>query len=65
MVTEVDIWRSAPQIVDQFGDAAPNECAKRANQFFGRSDFAGYAVWVKIRAAAIELLNEEPQGPVH
>ncbi len=64
-VTDIDIWRSAQQMDEQFGDHAPIECAMRADQFGEQNDYAGQALWIKIKAAAEELLKDKPDGEVH
>lgn len=65
MTSDLDIYRSAKQLIDQFGEDAPIEAAMRADQFGERNDYAGYAVWVKIKAAVEELLKDKPEGEVH
>ena len=65
MTSDIDIWRSAQQMVDQFGEFAPIECAIRADDFLDKGDFEGEALWRKIMAAAEHLLEEVPKGEAH
>lgn len=65
MPSDIDIWRSAQQLIKQFGDDAPIECAMRADRFGEKNDYAGQAVCIKIKAAAEELLRDKPDGEVH
>ena len=65
MTSDLDIYRSAKQLIDQYGEDAPTEAAMRADQFGAQNNYAAYATWVKIKAAAKELLKEQPDAEVH
>ncbi len=65
MIGEADIWRSAAQIVDRYGEDAPLEAAMRADAMLEAGDLDGLAVWKRIKKAAEELLRERPDGLVH
>ncbi len=65
MIGEADIWRSAAQIIDRYGEDAPLEAAMRADAMLEVGDLDGLAVWKRIKKAAEELLQEQPEGSVH
>ena len=56
------IYRSAKQLVDQFGAGAPIEAAIRADRMLEIGDLDGLAVW---KAAVEELMSVKPGGTVH
>lgn len=47
MVTEIDIWRSAKQLVDQYGEDASLEAAIRADRMLEQGDLDDLAgiIW--------------------
>ncbi len=65
MIGEADIWRSAAQIIDRYGEDAPLEAAMRADAMLEAGALDGAAVWKRIKKAAEEPLQEPPEGPVH
>ncbi len=65
MIADINIWRSAQQMVEQFGDDAPLQAAMRAEAMLEAGDLDGLGVWKRIKATAEELLRERPEGPVH
>lgn len=65
MPEDIDIWRAASELIKRHGDLAPIEAAMRADQFGEKNDYAGYAAWVKIKAAAEELLRDKPDSKIH
>ncbi len=59
MTSDLDIYRSANELIKQFGDAADIEAAMRADQYLAAGDMEGEAVWIRIVKAIEELLSEE------
>ena len=59
MVTDLDIYRSANELIKQHGDAADIEAAMRADECLAASDMEGEAVWIRIVKAIEELLSKE------
>ncbi len=59
MTTDLDIYRSANELIKQFGDAADIEAAMRADERLAAGDMDGEAVWLRIVKAIAELLSEE------
>ncbi len=59
MTTDLDIYRSANELIKQFGDAADIEAAMRAEELMEAGDMEGVAVWKLILKAIEELLSEE------
>ncbi len=63
MTSDLDIYRSANELIKQFGDAADIEAAMRADELMNAGDMEGEAVWLRIVKAIEELLSEErPEG---
>ena len=63
MTSDLDIYRSANELIKQFGDAADIEAAMRADERLAAGDMEGEAVWLRIVKAVEELLSEErPKG---
>ncbi len=59
MTSDLDIYRSANELIKQFGDAADIEAAMRADECLNAGDMEGEAVWLRIVKAIEELLSEE------
>ena len=63
MTSDLDIYRSANELIKQHGDAADIEAAMRADELMETGDMEGKAVWLRIVKAIEELLSEErPEG---
>ncbi len=67
MISDLDIYRSANELIEQFGDAADIEAAMRADELMEAGDMDGRAVWLRIVKAIEELLSVErpAAGAVH
>ncbi len=59
MTSDIDIYRSANELIEQHGDAADIEAAMRADPCLAAGDMEGEAVWLRIVKAVEELLSEE------
>ncbi len=59
MTSDIDIYRSANELIKQHGDAADIEAAMRADKRLAAGDMEGEAVWLRIVKAIEELLSEE------
>jgi len=63
MTSDLDIYRSANELIKQFGEAADIEAAMRADELLEMGDMDGRAVWLRILAAIDELqAQERPEG---
>ncbi len=63
MTSDLDIYRSAHELIGQHGDAADIEAAMRADELMDADDMEGRAVWLRIVKAVEELLaKERPEG---
>ena len=60
MTSDIDIYRSAHELIKQFGDAADIEAAMRADERLAAGDMEGEAVWLRIGKAVEELRQREP-----
>ncbi len=63
MTSDLDIYRSANELINQHGDAADIKAAMRADERLAAGDMEGRDVWLRIVKAVEELLSEErPDG---
>ena len=63
MTSDLDIYRSAHELIKQHGEAADIEAAMRVDAHLAAGDMEGEAVWLRIVRAVEELLSEErPDG---
>ena len=63
MTSDLDIFRSANELIKQHGDAADIEAAMKADERLAAGDMEGEAVWLRIGKAIEELLSKErPEG---
>ncbi len=59
MTSDLDIYRSANELIEQHGEAADIEAAMRADELMEVGDMEGRAVWLRIVKAIEELVSEE------
>ena len=63
MTSDIDLYRSANELIEQHGEDAPILAAMRADELMDAGDMDGRAVWLRIVKAVEELLSEErPEG---
>lgn len=60
MISEIDIWRAAVLMMKRFGDNAPIESGKRADELANAGDDAGAAICRRIEDA-VENLPARPR----
>jgi hypothetical protein len=60
MILEIDIWRSANELIKQYGDLADIEAAARAHEFEAKGDRDGQCVWLRILKAVDALRKRQP-----
>ena len=58
MPTNLDIYRSAKLLVDQYGESASLHAAKRADKMLDKGDLDGQTTWLRIYAAVTEMLRD-------
>ena len=59
MTSDLDIYRSANELIKQHGEAADIEAAMRADELMEAGDMEGVTVWKMILKAIEELLSKE------
>ncbi len=59
MTSDLDIYRSANELIKQHGDDAPIHAAMRDDELMEAGDMEGVAAWLRIVRAVEELLSEE------
>ena len=59
MTSDLDIYRSANELIEQHGEDAPILAAMRADELMETGDMEGRAVWLRIVKAIEEFLSEE------
>ncbi len=62
MTSDLDIYRSATELIKQHGEAADIEAAMRADERLAAGDMEGEAVWLRIVKAIEELQSKERPG---
>ncbi len=65
MIPDLDIYRSAQELVKQHGQDAPIEAAMRADAMLEAGDLEGLATWKRILRAVEELQRVKPKGQLH
>lgn len=60
MVSEVEIWQSATLMVAEFGEGAFARAEERAAALKANGDIDGWATWVRVAAAILELQSDSP-----
>ncbi len=60
MTSDLDIYRSAHELIEQHGEAADIEAAMKADECLAAGDMEGEAVWLRIGRVIEELLSKEP-----
>jgi len=60
MTSDLDIYRSANELIKQHGEDAPVLAAMRADELMEAGDMEGRAVWLRIVKAIEELRQREP-----
>ena len=56
MASNIDIYRTANELIKQHGEDAPIHAAIRADELLDAGDLDGQTVWKQILAAVEELL---------
>ena len=59
MTSDLDIYRSANELIEQHGEAADIEAAMRTDERLAAGDMEGEAVWLRIVKAIEELQSQE------
>ncbi len=59
MITDIDIYRSAKELIEQYGEDAPLHAFMRSDELMETGDRDGQAVWLRIVMAIEELLAKE------
>jgi hypothetical protein len=62
MTSDMDIWRSANELIKLVGDTADIEAAARADEFFNKGDLAGQRTWLRVLKAIDELRASQDDG---
>ncbi len=62
MTSDLDIYRSANELIKQHGEDAPILAAMRADELMETGDMDGRAVWLRVLESIEELLSEERPG---
>lgn len=59
MTIDLDIYRSAKLLVEQYGEGASLHAANRADEMLDMGDMDGQGTWLRIYAAVTEMLRNE------
>lgn len=61
MISDMDIWRSANELIKQYGDEADIEAAARAEERERNGERGGQRLWLRI-LRAIDALQKAQLG---
>jgi len=64
-MNEIDVYRSANELINQHGEDAPIHAAMRADAMLEAGDMDGRAVWLRIVKAAEDLASTDVTGLSH
>lgn len=66
-VADIDIWRAANTLIEQYGEQAWFVSAQRADALLSRGDMDGRRVWMAVHRAVEELLrtSRSPADRMH
>jgi len=59
-VSDLDIYRSAKLLIEQYGEGALLHAANRTDEMLDKGDLDGRAVWSRIYEAVLELGRKAP-----
>jgi hypothetical protein len=59
---EINIWRSAKQLIGTFGDMAEVEAARRADDALAARDREGWNIWLQIAVVTRQLVRKKPRA---
>jgi hypothetical protein len=65
VIPEIDIWRAANLMLKRYGEKALEQSTMRADELAADGDHDGAVTWRRISAAAVQLANNTPPGPLH
>lgn len=61
-VSDLDMWRSAKLLIDQYGAGASLHATHRIDEMLDKGDLDGRALWSRIYEAVLELSRTEPDA---
>ncbi len=61
---DIDIYRSAKILIDEYGADASTHAAERRDAMKERGDLPGMQIWIRV-IRVIEKLQSTEGGPVH
>ena len=62
---EIDIWRAAHLLIQQYGEGAESEAARLGNLAIERGDARGRGVWCDVLKAITSLANTKTAEPLN
>lgn len=62
---EIDIWRAANLLIQQYGEGAGQEAARLGGLAVGKGDPEGERVWVEVSRAIKTLMETNLSGPLN
>ena len=60
MIPEIDIWRTAQLMIEQYGEHAELEAAQRADREIDKGDPSAERIWVRVGKAIKHLMENKP-----
>ena len=65
MPEEREVWISAQKMIDRFGQDALSQINQRLDELRGTGEPEVIELWMRIRAAAEQLLDNDDPGSPH
>jgi hypothetical protein len=62
VISDIDIWRSANELIKRYGDTADIEASIRADALLNKGDLEGQRIWLRILKAIDALRCDRPCG---
>ena len=62
-VSDLEVWRAASQLIEQFPADPAMEAAQRADHAYEQGDMSNFNLWTRINKAVREWERTKPEGP--
>lgn len=62
LISELERWRAAQQLINRFGEDAELDASVRADQFLAEGDAEGLSLWLDIAKKVRQLRSDKPQS---
>jgi hypothetical protein len=60
MVSDLEVWRAAQQMIDLYPDDPIMATAQRADSAYEQGDIFNFNLWSRVNRAVVELIRQTP-----